>query len=271
MRSPGVYFTLDEDPTTGRKLCYAKLIPNRGAWLEFETSNRDVLSVKVDRKRKIPVTTLLRADRLRRGDGRRDRIERCSPTSTPTRTTATSRRRSTRTPTKTHATRRCSSSTAACAPATRRRWRTRAACCNSLFFNPRRYDLAQVGRYKLNQRLGAATTPRDARAILTQDDLVEIVRDDDPAQQRRRATPDDIDHLGNRRVRAVGELIQNQFRIGLLRMERVVKERMTIQDPEHGDAERADQHPPGRGRDEGVLRRLASSRSSWTRPTRWPS
>src|SRR5262245_64645656 len=61
VRSPGVYFTLEADPTTGRRLCYAKLIPNRGAWLEFETSNKDVMSVKVDRKRKIPVTTLLRA------------------------------------------------------------------------------------------------------------------------------------------------------------------------------------------------------------------
>src|SRR5205814_5209854 len=99
----------------------------------------------------------------------------------------------------------------------------------SLFFSFRRYDLGRVGRYKVNQRLGLEVPP--VERILTPADLIEIVR-----QMIRinngAGHPDDIDHLGNRRVRAVGELIQNQFRIGLLRMERVVRERMTIIDPD---------------------------------------
>src|SRR5205085_2550879 len=143
VRSPGVYFTKEKDPTTGRDLAYAKVIPNRGAWLEFETSNRDVISVKVDRKRKIPVTTLLRAiDTL---EGKRDQA--------------------------------------------------------------------------LENR------------ILTVEDIKGIIRDLIVLNNGGGDT-DEIDHLGNRRVRAVGELIQNQFRIGLLRMERVVRERMTITDPD---------------------------------------
>src|SRR4029453_8926908 len=98
----------------------------------------------------------------------------------------------------------------------------------SLFFNPRRYDLGRVGRYKLNKRL--KVVGRTERT-LTADDLVAIVRQL-IVLNRDQGRPDDIDHLGSRRIRAVGELIQNQFRIGLLRMERVIKERMTIQDPE---------------------------------------
>ena len=106
--------------------------------------------------------------------------------------------------------------------------------------------------------------------ILTPDDLVEIVREMVRINNGK-GTADDIDHLGNRRVRAVGELIQNQFRVGLLRMERVVKERMSITGPGHGHAVVADQHPPGRGGDARVLRRQPALASSWTRPTRWPS
>jgi len=231
VRSPGVYFTLEHDPATGRPLCFGKLIPNRGAWLEFETSNKDVLSVKVDRKRKIPVTTLLRAigystdDELlklfadvdnvpdhpyiartiereplevRSGDPQRNRdaailefYKKLRPGDPPTLDNARD-------------------------------------FLESLFFRPRRYDLGKVGRYKLNKRLGLAI-PQDIR-ILTKDDLVRII-DFLIRVNNGVEPPDDIDHLGNRRIRAVGELIQNQFRVGLLRMERLVKERMSIQDP----------------------------------------
>ncbi len=230
VRSPGVYFTASEDANTGRQLFGAKLIPNRGAWLEFETSNRDVLSVKVDRKRKIPVTILLRSiglsddpqifeafkaantnpdhDYIRSTidkDGthaQEDAIiefyRRLRPGDPPTKDNAES-------------------------------------LLNSLLFNPRRYDLAKVGRYKLDKRLGLDVA-LDNR-VLTNEDLIRIVEhmielnnmELDPTKTAR---PDDIDHLGNRRVRAVGELIQAQFRVGLLRMERVIKERMSIQDPE---------------------------------------
>src|SRR5918911_2523464 len=232
VRSPGVYFTVEEDPTSGRDLCMGKLIPSRGAWLEFETSSRDVMSVKVDRKRKIPVTTLLRAlprvtevGGIAKGAddeilGLFDGVDEGSD-------------------------HRFVQSTLDKDPADNaeeallefyRRLRpgdppnadNARSLLNSLFFNFRRYDLGKVGRYKVNKRLGLQTdiTVR----ILTPDDLVEIVREMVRINHGK-GTADDIDHLGNRRVRAVGELIQNQFRVGLLRMERVVKERMSITDP----------------------------------------
>ena len=96
----------------------------------------------------------------------------------------------------------------------------------SLLFDPRRYDIGEVGRYKLNRRLGLSTTER----TMTPDDLVKIVEELIKLNNDPQSSPDDIDHLGNRRIRPVGELIQNQFRVGLSRMERVIKERMTIQD-----------------------------------------
>ena len=223
VRSPGVYFTLEEDPTTGRRLCYAKLIPNRGAWLEFETSNKDVLSVKVDRKRKIPVTTLLRAigygsdealyelfQDVDTGDHQfiRETIAK-DPTKSAEDALLEFYRR--------------------LRPGDPPTVENSRSLINSLFFNFRRYDLGKVGRYKLNKRLGI-NIPLTQR-ILTKDDLVRIIATM-ISLNNGVGTPDDIDHLGNRRVRSAGELIQNQFRIGLLRMERVIKERMSIQDPD---------------------------------------
>lgn len=234
VRSPGVYFTLHSDPTSGRALCYAKLIPNRGAWLEFETSNKDIISVKVDRKRKIPITILLRAldedpeetDETKLGTSERlmaffDSVD-------------------------THADHKYIVSTLGTEPCQSkqeallefyRRLRpgdpptldNARGLLTSLFFNPRRYDLARVGRHKLNQRL-KGKVPEGTR-VLTPQDMWAIVREM-IRMNNGLGQPDDIDHLGNRRVRAVGELIQNQFRIGLLRMERVVRERMTITDPD---------------------------------------
>src|SRR6266487_1059529 len=233
VRSPGVYFTTEEDPTSGRELCMGKLIPSRGAWLEFETSSRDVMSVKVDRKRKIPVTTLLRA------------LPRVVPDFTAVAKGTDEEILALFTGIDEGSDHRFVQATLDKDPAANaeeallefyRRLRpgdppnadNARSLLNSLFFNFRRYDLGKVGRYKVNKRLGLQTdiTVR----ILTPDDLVEIVREM-VRTNHGKGTADDIDHLGNRRVRAVGELIQNQFRVGLLRMERVVKERMSITDP----------------------------------------
>ncbi|HEV2122801.1 MAG TPA: DNA-directed RNA polymerase subunit beta, partial [Chloroflexota bacterium] len=229
VRSPGVYFTAEEDPATGRLLFMVKLIPNRGAWLEFETSNKDMVTVKVDRKRKIPVTTLLRAIAPEYGTDEAlfelfqdvdDDPEHPFVESTIGTTTR-------RDPAHNHQEglmeiyRRLRPGD----PATPENARS---LVHSLFFNPRRYDLGRVGRYKMNKRL--KVVGRTERT-LTPDDLIRIVRTM-ILLNKEQSRPDDIDHLGNRRIRAVGELIQNQFRIGLLRMERVIKERMTIQDPE---------------------------------------
>ncbi len=224
VRSPGVYFTVEEDPSSGRALCMGKLIPNRGAWLEFETSNRDVLSVKVDRKRKIPVTTLLRAIGFSGDEALVELYREVDTDPEHQFVPATIEKDVAR-------------STEEALLEFYRRLRpgdppnpeNARNLLNSLFFNFRRYDLGRVGRYKLNRRLGLdiAMTER----VLTPQDLTEIVKKMIQINNGQ-GRPDDIDHLGNRRVRAVGELIQNQFRVGLLRMERVVKERMTIQEAE---------------------------------------
>jgi DNA-directed RNA polymerase subunit beta len=160
IRSPGVYFTVETDRGTGRDLAGAKMIPSRGAWLEFETSKRDIISVKVDRKRKLPVTLLLRAWAL----APTTKSAPSSPTSTPTWITPTSSPRwSATTPATPRAmwprasTTRCWSSTRSCARATRPRWTTPSSFVQNLFFSSRRYDLGKVGRYKLNRRLGLDT------------------------------------------------------------------------------------------------------------------
>ncbi|NWF81173.1 MAG: DNA-directed RNA polymerase subunit beta [Chloroflexi bacterium] len=254
IRSPGVYFKDEKEPTSGRSLHSAKLIPNRGAWLEFETNKRDVISVKVDRKRKIPVTILLRAimawqadddgngrwlpdneldqhghneqvlERLRHVDTVAEHpyvqatldkdpvhnskeallelYKRLRPGDPPTLENARS-------------------------------------LLESLLFNPRRYDLARVGRYKLNKNLWEREARRESPSeapgmhvrVLLPRDIFKIV-EQIILLNNGHGRADDIDHLGNRRVRTVGELIQQQFRVGLLRLERVVKERMSLQDPE---------------------------------------
>ncbi len=233
VRSPGVYFTLETDPTTGRQLCFGKLIPNRGAWLEFETSNKNILWVKVDRKRKIAVTTLLRAIDEQEGvpEAQLGTNERMIAkfgeldTNPDHQYIATTLEKD-----------NCTNKTEALLEFYRKlrpgdppTLENARGLLTSLFFNARRYDLGRVGRYKLDRRLALET---DAKIrILRPVDLETIVK---TQIQLNNGTghDDDIDHLGNRRVRAVGELIQNQFRIGLLRMERVVRERMTIIDPD---------------------------------------
>jgi DNA-directed RNA polymerase subunit beta len=224
VRSPGAYFTAEEDGATGRALWGAKLIPNRGAWLEFETSNKDVMTVKVDRKRKIPVTTLLRAVGYGTDEELREALGDLDVDSEHRYLDATLERD----PTHSHE-EGLVEMYKKLRPGDPPTLENARSLISSLFFNDRRYSLNRVGRYKLNRRLGVPeeTGPQ----ILTKEDLLGIVREMIRANNGS-GKRDDIDHLGNRRVRAVGELLQNQFRIGLLRMERVVKERMTIQDVE---------------------------------------
>lgn len=235
VRSPGVYFGRTQD-ATGKYLYSSSIIPNRGAWLEFEFDSNDVLFVRIDRTRKIPVTILLKSlglgnnyeltelfdgkdsikntlerDNTQNGDEALVEIyKRLRPGEPPTVDSA-------------------------------------RTLFETLFFDPKRYDLASVGRYKLNKKLGlhypakstkATVDPsgvevpgQEAVKTLTKDDVVEVIK---YLLNLLDGTGDidDIDHLGNRRLKSVGELLQNQFRIGLSRMERVVRERMTIQDAE---------------------------------------
>jgi DNA-directed RNA polymerase subunit beta len=236
VRSPGVYFTVDEDASTGKKLFAAKLIPGRGAWLEFETSNKNLLTVKIDRKRKLPVTTLLRAisslakDQwhaesldLSTDQGILDAFAGVDNDQTIRYIQATLDRDPVKK--EEEALLELYKKLRPGDPATLDNARS---LVKNLFFNARRYDLGSVGRYKLNRKLDLSI-PQNQR-ILTQDDLVNIIRRL-VSLNNGHGRKDDIDHLGNRRVRCVGELIQTQFRVGLLRMERVVKERMSIQEP----------------------------------------
>ncbi len=224
-RFPGVYFTLDRDPSSGRELGFAKLVAEHGAWLDFDTSNRDVISVKVSGKRKIPVTTLLRAIGFDSAETLFPLFQDVddSPEHAFIRSTI---ERDPLIKNKADALfdiyRKLSSGEAPSLSSAQ-------ALLNNFLFNPRRYSLGKVGRYKLNKKLGL-DIPGD-RTGLTPEDLVQIVRRIISVNIGREA-PDDIDHLGNRRAQAVGFLIQKQFRIGLLRLERAIKERMSILGPE---------------------------------------
>ncbi len=225
LRSPGIYFSLQEDSASGRELCTAKLIPEHGTWLEFETSNRDVIFVKVDGKRKIPVVILLRAIGYESDSELLGLFRDVETSSEHTFIQSTIEREpsvSTREKALVDIYKRLRPGE----PATHDNAQN---LLNNLFFNPRRYDLGRVGRYKLNNRLGLDIDER--RRCLTKEDFVEIVRRIIKVNNGKEE-PDDIDHLRNRRVRTAGHLIQNQFRIGLLRLERTIKERMSIVGPE---------------------------------------
>jgi DNA-directed RNA polymerase subunit beta len=229
VRSPGVYYSELEDPTSGRSLFSAKVIPNRGAWLEFETNNKDQLWVKVDRKRKIAATTLLRAVGFENDDEIRALF---APIDTEVdHPFIANTLDKDVTHTQQEALIEVYKKLRPGDPPTGDNARQ---LVESLFFNFRRYDLGRVGRYKFNKKLDGVAgrmgieLPRDGRTI-TREDVAAIVGHLIECN-RGIHTKDDIDHLGNRRIRANGELIQNAFRIGLLRMERVVRERMTIQE-----------------------------------------
>ena len=236
VRSPGVYFTTDEDATTGRMLFAAKLIPDRGAWLEFETSNKNLLTVKIDRKRKLPATTLLRAlAALAREQWYGEQLDlttdqglldafRDVDTDPNVRYIQATLDRD---PIK-REDEALLELYKKIRPGDRATIDNARSLVRNMFFNARRYDLGSVGRYTLNRKLNLSIP--QGRRTLTLDDLVNIIRRLIQLNNGH-GHEDDIDHLGNRRVRRVGELIQTRLRVGLLRMERVVKERMSIQEP----------------------------------------
>ncbi len=217
VKSPGVYFN-DRVDITGKVLYGATIIPNRGAWFELEMDSSGAVYTRIDKTRKIPVTVLLRAlgyptndDILALFDNDETIIKTLEKDTTTNREEALI-----------EFYRRLRPGELATVDGAEQ-------LLHNLFFDPRRYDLAAVGRYKINKKLNL-DTPDDVRCLQPQDIIATIryllglVRGE--------GKTDIIDHLGNRRLRSVGELLQNQFRTGLVRMERVVKERMSIHDPE---------------------------------------
>src|SRR3989337_1084364 len=229
VRSPGVYYNELEDPGSGRMLFSGKVSPNRGAWLEFETNNKDQLWVKVDRKRKIAATTLLRAVGYENDEEIRGLFGAIDTDPEHPYVANTLDKDVTRTVQEAFI-----EAYKKLRPGDPPTGDNARQLVESLFFNFRRYDLGRVGRYKFNKKLAGVAErmgielPGDQRTI-TREDIAAIVGHLIECN-RGRHPKDDIDHLGNRRIRANGELIQNAFRIGLLRMERVVRERMTIQE-----------------------------------------
>ena len=221
LRSPGVYFTIEEDPVSGRNLCQAKLIPTRGAWLEFETSNRNVISTKIDGKRKIPITTLLRAIGFG-GDNDILKLFQKEEKQSEYKYISTTMERE---PNITDEKEALLDIYKKLHPGELPSLENAKKLIKNLFFDSTRYDLGNVGRYKLNKRLGVAISLKER--TLTKDDIIEIIRHIILINNGKDHS-DDIDHLGNRRVRTVGELVQTQFRIGFLRLEQVVRERMSI-------------------------------------------
>ncbi len=221
VRSPGVYFAAERDKTSDKTIYNAKVIPSRGAWLEFETDKRDILSVRIDRKRKQPATLLVRA--LGLAETREEIVELLGSDEMVLRTLD-------RDPatTKEESLIELYKRFRPGEPPTIDSART---LLEGLFFNPQRYDLAKVGRYKINKKLGFEEE-HDC-STLTDEDIVRTMRYIIGLHDGQEGfVTDDIDHFGNRRIRTVGELIQNQFRIGLSRMERVVRERMSMQEPD---------------------------------------
>jgi DNA-directed RNA polymerase subunit beta len=232
VRSPGVYFDKTPDKTSDKDIVSARIIPSRGAWLEFEIDKRDQVGVRIDRKRKQSVTVFLKALGLSSEDILNEFAGFDSIEETLSKDTILSKEDALR-----DIYRKLRPGEQVAAEAAR-------ALLDNFYFNPKRYDLAKVGRYKINQKLGLDAPLSDS--VLTVDDivatikyLVRVHRGDETFEGVRggknveiRLDVDDIDNFGNRRIRAVGELIQNQVRTGLSRMERVVRERMTTQDIE---------------------------------------
>ena len=219
VRSPGVYFASERDKTSDKTIYNAKVIPSRGAWLEFETDKRDLLSVRIDRKRKQPATLLVRA--LGLAETREEIIELLGSSEMVLRTLD-------RDPatTKEESLIELYKRFRPGEPPTIDSART---LLDGLFFNPQRYDLAKVGRYKMDKKLGFTPEENDS-STLTNEDIIRTMRYIIGLHNGDEGfVTDDIDHFGNRRIRSVGELLQNQFRIGFARMERVIRERMTTQ------------------------------------------
>lgn len=231
VRSPGVYFDETIDKSTDKTLHSVKVIPSRGAWLEFDVDKRDTVGVRIDRKHRQPVTVLLKAlgwtseqivERFGFSEIMRSTLEKDNTVGTDEALLDIYRKlRPGEPPTKESA----------------------QTLLENLFFKEKRYDLARVGRYKVNKKLGLHVGEPITSSTLTEEDVVAtieyLVRLHEgqttmtvPGGVEVPVETDDIDHFGNRRLRTVGELIQNQIRVGMSRMERVVRERMTTQDVE---------------------------------------
>ncbi len=221
VRSYGVIFVSED--VAGKKLFGAKLIPSRGAWLEFETSNRGIISVKVDRKRKIPVTTFLKALGMKSNEeiARKFADVDDNPDMKFIEQTLAKDIAKDQDTALVEVYKRIRPGDLATAEAAK-------VFIDALFFNPKRYDLGKVGRYKVNRRLGTNVKEDVSGRILRLDDVVEIIREIIRLNNDPMAEADDIDHLKNRRVRAVGELVQSRLRVGFLRMERIIKDRMSV-------------------------------------------
>ena len=231
VRSPGVYFDETPDKTSDKDLFSAKVIPGRGAWLEFDIDKKGTLGVRVDRKRRQLVSTFLRAldyaqsdeDIVALFDGSEVISETVDKDTTEDREDALlDLYRKLR-------------------PGELTTIESARSLVNTLFYNPKRYDLTRVGRYKLNQKFGRESGDLEdidnyrakTLGLLSQTDVLDTINYLIALHEGKAGySADDIDHFGNRRVRTVGELIQNQIRVGLTRLERVVRERMTTQDPE---------------------------------------
>ena len=232
VRSPGVYFDRTPDRTSDKEIFGAKIIPSRGAWLEFEIDKRDVLGVRVDRKRKQSAIVFLMAIGMTKPEIREafkgyplvlDALDKETIETQDEALTDLYRK---------------------IRPADTATPEAGKNLLESFYFNTKRYDLARVGRYKINRKLGLEADYNDRS--LSREDIIATIKylvtlhaGDKTFPGRRdgedielRVDVDDIDHFGNRRIRQVGELIQNQLRTGLSRMERVVRERMTTQDAE---------------------------------------
>ncbi len=223
IRSSGVFFTAEN--VRGRKIFGAKIIPNRGAWLELETDLDNVIYVKIDRKRKVPVTALLRAFGLASDEqllaafaGIDTNPDRKYIEATIKKDTARNQGEGFIEVYK------------RLRPGDLATVENAQQMIEAMFFDFERYDLAKVGRWKFNLRLGQNLPLTKECRIFRLDDLVSVVKEIIRLNNTPNAQPDDIDHLANRRVRALGELIQNKLRVGLARMERIVKDRMTTLD-----------------------------------------
>ncbi len=221
VRSPGVFFTGDIDPVTGRMLYMAEIRPIRGSWLEFFVSRNDVISVRIDRRRKFPVTTLIRAlgvpsdEEIINAFAVVEKKERSFITATLEKD-----------PTKTRE--------EAFAEIYRKMRPGEPVIVENakdliynMFFNHRRYDFGKIGRYKINKRLKLSIPNEKVNWVLRPEDVIATITYLIQLQNGEGRT-DDIDHLANRRVRRVGELVATAFRVGLLRLERAIKEKMSL-------------------------------------------
>ena len=236
VRSPGIYFAETQDKTSDKMIYSGKIIPGRGAWLEFDTDKKDTIGVRVDRKRRQYITSFLKAlgiaetdeeilEMFDHAESIKNTIEKDTVVDKDEALLDLYRKLRPGEPTTVESAR---------------------GLIQTLFRNPKRYDLTRVGRYKISQKY-REEAPEDYRAeglqLLRDEDLIDAIKylvalhaGEETVVTHTgnevRVYTDDIDHFGNRRIRTVGELVQNQFRVGLTRLERVVRERMTTQDPD---------------------------------------